>query len=290
MKEFWTFAETVRTTAGAQLGSVAAFQPESVFTPEALAGLADMLAQGLAKTPEGSVYRKRIELLEQEFTPARRTLVPVLRSGEQTMELPLLAAPDDVEALIPTRLVSHAGEAMPDPTWIKLGWTPQGIHLDTFCFERSMDGIRALCTARDQAGLGDDDCVEVALHPDPKDTGKSYRYVVNSKGALWDGRIGFGAEAGAAWNGTARAATSVEPKRWRVRLTIPFTDLGITRPAPGLTLKANVFRTRWVSGNRESSVWCPTDNPRDNVASRHGTLILGSQQRPVTGLETGGSK
>ncbi|MBM4091340.1 MAG: DUF4838 domain-containing protein [Planctomycetes bacterium] len=281
MKEFWTFAETVRTTAGAQLGSVAAFQPESVFTPEVLAKLADLLTRGLAKTPEGSVYRKRIELLKQEFTPARRTLVPVLRSGEQTLELPLLAAPDDVEALMPTRLVSHAGEAMPDPTWIKLGWTPQGLHLDILCFERSMDVIRARCTARDQAGLGDDDCVEVSLQPDPKDTGKSYRYIVNSKGALWDERVGFDVEAGAAgatWNGTATASASVEPKRWRVRLTIPFTDLGIARPAPGSTLRANVFRTRWVSGNRESSVWCPTDNPRDNVASRHGTLILGGQQ------------
>ena len=184
MKEFWTFAETVRTTAGARLATVAAFQPESVFTPEALARLADLLARGRAKTPEGSVYRKRIELLEKEFTPARRALVPVLRSGEQTLELPLLATAEDVEALTPTRLLSLAGEAMPDPTWIKVGWTPEGLHLDILCFERSMDRIRAVCTAHDQTGLRDDDCVEVFLNPDPKDARKSYHYIVNSKGAI----------------------------------------------------------------------------------------------------------
>lgn len=271
MKEFWTCAETVRTTAGARLQNTAAFQPETVFTPEALARLADLLAQGLARTPDDSVYRRRIELLQKEFTPARRALVPVLRRGQQTLQLPLLATAKNVEALTPIRLFSLAGEPMSDPTWVKAGWTSEGIHLDILCFERSMDRIRAVCTSRDQAGLADDDCVEVFLNPDPNDARKSYRYIVNSKGAVWDGRIGFGAEA---WNGTARASTSLEPKRWRVKLTIPFTDLGISQPAPGVTLKANIYRTRWASGSHESSVWSPTDQPDSSVSSRYGTIVL----------------
>ncbi|NUQ66590.1 MAG: DUF4838 domain-containing protein [Pirellulales bacterium] len=290
MKEFWTFAETVRTTAGTRLATVAAFQPEAVFTPEALAKLADLLARGLAKAPEGSVYRRRIELLEKEFTPARRALVPLLRSGEQTLELPQVATAKGVEALTPIRLVSLAGEAMSDPTWVKAGWTPQGIHLDILSFERSMDRIRAVCTARDQAGLWDDDCVEVFLNPDPKQARKSYHYIVNSKGAIWDGRIGFGVEAGEAWNGAASVSTSVEPKRWRVRLTIPFADLGIAQPAPGLVLRANVYRTRWASGSRESSAWSPTNEPDYSDSSRYGILVLCGEHRPGGELEARGGK
>jgi Domain of unknown function (DUF4838)/Carbohydrate family 9 binding domain-like len=290
MKEFWTFAETVRTEAGARSVTAAAFQPENVFPPEALAKLADLLTRGRAKTPEGSVYRRRIELLEKEFTPARRALVPVLRSGEQTLELPLVATAERVEALTPIRLFSLSGEAMPDPTWFKAGWTPEGIHLEILCFERSMDRIRTVCTAHDQAGLWDDDCVEVFLNPDPKGARTSYHYIVNSKGITWDGRIGFGVEAGEAWNGTARASTSVEPKRWRVRLTIPFADLGIARPATGLTLRANVYRTRWASGSRETSAWSPTNDPDYSVSKRYGILVLRGEHRPGAELEARGSK
>jgi len=285
MKEFWTFAESVRITAGARLATVAAFQPEAVFTPEALARLADLLARGFAKTPEGSVYRKRIALLEKEFSPARRALVPVLRSGEQTLEVPRVTTVEGIETLTPIRLVSLAGEPASAPTWLKAGWTPDGIHLDVLCFEPSMDQIRAVCTARDQTGLGNDDGIEVFLNPEPNDARKSCRYIVNSKGAIWDGRVGFGVEAGEAWNGTARASTAIEPKRWRVRLTIPFVDLDISRPAPGLTLRANVYRTRWASGSRESSVWRPTGESDYSISNRHGTLVLRGEHRPGADLD-----
>ncbi len=290
MKEFWTLAETIRTEAGARSATAAEFQPENVFPPEALAKLADLLARGLATTPEGSVYRKRIELLEKEFTPARRALVPVLRSGEQTLELPRVARPEGVEALTPIRLFSLSGEAMSDPTWVNAGWTPEGIHFDILCFERSIDRIRAVGTAHDQAALRDDDCVEIFLNPDPNDARKSYHYLVNSKGAIWDGRIGFGVEADDAWNGTASAKTSIESRRWRIRLTIPFADLGIAQPASGLALRANVYRTRWASGSRESSAWSPTNEPDFSVSNHYGTLVLRDEPPPGAEPEARGSK
>jgi hypothetical protein len=143
-----------------------------------------------------------------------------------------------------------------------------------------MDKIRAVCTVPDQTGLWDDDCVEVFLNPDPNDTRKSFHYIVNSKGAIWDGRIGFAAETPEAWDGTARASAQVEAKRWRVSLTIPFADLGIAQPAPGVRLRANLYRTRWVGGSLESSAWCPTNNPDYSVSKRYGTLILGGEQQP----------
>lgn len=213
-----------------------------------------------------------------------------LRSGEQKLELPLLATAEGVEALTPIRLLSLAGEPASAPTWLKAGWTPEGIHLDILCFERSMNKIRAVCSAHDQAGLSDDDCVEVFLNPEPKDARKSYHYIVNSRGAIWDGRIGFGIEAGEAWSGTARARASVEPKRWRVRLTIPFTDLGIAQPAPGLAVRVNVYRTRWASGSRESSAWSPTNEPDYSVSNRYGILVLRGEHRPGAESEARGSR
>jgi hypothetical protein len=280
MREFWTFAETLRTTTAARLTRGADFQPEAVFTPGVLTRLTELLNQALAKTPEGSVYRKRLELLEREFTPARRALVATLRSGDQTLEVPLLAAPEGVAALKPVRLLSLTGEAMPDPTWFMVGWTPAGLHVDVLCFERAIDKIRAECTTHDQHGLWDDDCVEVFLNPDPSDRRKSYHYIVNSRGAIWDGRIGFGVETAEKWNGTATATARVEAKRWRVTLTIPFADLGIAQPEPGLRMKANVYRTRWVGGSLESSAWCPTNHPDYSVAARYGTLVLGGTGAP----------
>jgi hypothetical protein len=275
MKAFWTEAEAIRTAAGAKLATPAAFQPEAVFPPEVLARLADLLEKGLAQTPEGSVYRQRLELLQQEFSPARRALVAVLRSGEQKLELPLLATPADLDALQPIRLLSLTGEARPDPTWLKAGWTAAGIHLDLLCFERAIDKLRAVCTTHDQVGMWDDDCVEVFLNPDPNDPRKSYHYIVNSKGAVWDGRLGFGPEPGEKWNGTAHVSAQVEAKRWRVTLTIPFADLGIATPTAGLSLKANIYRTRWVGGSLESSAWTPTNEPDYSVSKRFGTLVLG---------------
>jgi hypothetical protein len=276
MREFWTYAETVRSAAGVRLTSTAEFQPEAVFSPDLLARLAELLGKALAQTPEGSVYRQRLELLDREFTPARRALVQTLRSGEQALSLPLLATPQDLDALKPIRLLSLTGEAMPDPTWLTVGWTAAGLHLNLLCFERSMDKLRAICTTHDQGGLWDDDCVEVFLNPDPNNPRTSYHYIVNSKGAVWDGRRGVAAETGEAWNGTATVATQIEAKRWRVSVTIPFADLGITAPAPGLSLKANVYRTRWVGGAQESSAWSPTNDPDYSAVKRFGTFVLGA--------------
>lgn len=277
MRDFWTYAEATRSAAGAKLASTAELQPEVVFSPDVLARLAELLNSALAKAPAGSAYRQRLELLEQEFTPARRALVQTLRSGEQTLSVPLLPAVADLATRKPVRLLSLTGEAMPDPTWFTIGWTAAGLHLDVLCFERSMDKLRAVCTTHDQSGLWDDDCVEVFLNPDPNDTRKSCHYIVNSKGAVWDGRLGFAAEPGATWNGTAQVATQVEAKRWRVTLTIPFADLGIAAPTPGQAVKANIYRTRWVDGALESSAWTPTNNPDYSVSKRFGTLVLGAE-------------
>ena len=63
MKEFSTFAETVRTKAGDRSPPIRV-PARNVFPPEVLAKLGDLLTHGLAKTPEGSVYGKRVELLE----------------------------------------------------------------------------------------------------------------------------------------------------------------------------------------------------------------------------------
>jgi len=278
MREFWTCAETVRNEAGVRAAKTADLQPETVFTPEVLARLADLLSRAVAKAPDGSVYRKRLELLDSEFSPARRALVATLRSGDQTWAVPRLTVADDLDRHLPTRLVSLTGEAMPDPTWATLGWSAEGIHVGVLCFERTMEKIRAVCTTHDQSGLWDDDCVEVFLNPDPNDPRKSYHYIVNSRGAVWDGRIGFGVEAGEAWNGTAKVSAQVEPRRWRVTLTIPFADLGISQPTAGLKLRANLYRTRWVGGSLESSAWCPTNEPDYSVSKRYGTLVLGGAQ------------
>ena len=286
MKAFWTYAEDTRSAAGARLPGPADFQPEAVFSPDVLANLTGLLSQALAKAPGDSVYRKRLELLEQDFTPARRALVQVLRSGEQKLELPLLEKPEGLATLKPVRLLSLTGEARPDPTWLKIGWTAEGLHLDILCFERAMDKLRAVCTTHDQYGLWDDDCVEVFLNPDPDDTRKSYHYIVNSKGAVWDGRLGFGPETAEKWNGTATVSTRVEAKRWRVMLTLPFADLGIASPEPGLGLKANVYRTRWVGGSLESSAWAPTNTPDYSVSKHYGTFILGGKQEPGTPAHT----
>ena len=58
-------------------------------------------------------------------------------------------------------------------------------------------------------------------------------------------------------------------------LTIPFADLGIATPTAGLSLKANIYRTRWVGGSLESSAWTPTNEPDYSVSKRFGTLVLG---------------
>lgn len=285
MREFWTYAEEVRNTAGAGLTEVAGFQPETVFTPEILTKLWDLLNRALAKAPEGSVYRQRLELLERDVAPARRALVQTLRSGDQVLSLPLLATPADLEKLKPVRLVSVTGEAMPDPTWFTAGWTAAGLHLDFLCYERAMDKIRALCTRHDQSGMWDDDCVEIFLNPDPDDPTKSYHYIVNSKGAVWDGRLGFATEPAERWNGSATAAARLEATRWRVSVTIPFADLGIAAPAPGLRFRANVYRTRWVGGSLESSAWAPTNHPDYSVSKRYGSFALGGEWHPDAGPE-----
>ena len=79
-------------------------------------------------------------------------------------------------------------------------------------------------------------------------------------------------------------------KAWRVRLTIPFADLGIAHPAPGWPSKPTSTGPagRAVPGSR--ATWSPTNDPDYSDPNRSGAFVLRGKDRPGTKLKTRASK
>jgi len=146
-----------------------------------------------------------------------------LTSGELSRSQPLVWLGRDESAL-------HIGWRVP-----RLGDTPLG----------------AAVTDRDGA-VWTDDAFEVFL--DPANAHKDvFQFVVNARGAMYDGRGRDGA-----WNGAATAHAAESATCWAGIVSVPFADLGLSSPAEGAVFGCN-FAVDRSPAQRPSDGWQPEE-------------------------------
>ncbi len=100
--------------------------------------------------------------------------------------------------------------------------------------------------------------------------GKEFQFIV-SAGALWDAEIVDVHTRNIKWDSGAVSAVKINGNRICMEIAIPKTAIGV---ADGVSLKANLYRSRVVDEGQTFAAWSPIFEERHYKPERYGTIIL----------------
>ena len=244
--EFFRIGERSFLTATALAGlSGRSLQPlpSKVFSQQKLEHLADILDQAPA---ENALVRAEIARLGQTMERLRQESYASIRRISPGQESQFLSG-------------LHGGQpSVRSSVAISVDVERLFVHLEAV--EPEMSGRKLRCTKRDEP-VWEDDCFEIFLLADGTDTPEEgWQFIVNGKGAIWDGRR-FRTHDDATWSAPgARAEVTESPAGWTMHFSVPWNDLGFDKPPVEGHWRANIYRTRRVGNDIQAFAWSPIEN------------------------------
>jgi hypothetical protein len=290
MKTFWTTAETLWMSEQAEAGSFGTGDnPADRFRPAEVVKLCQLLRDGLAKVEDGSLFARRIRLLESEVHHGFKRANNLLGRKRSEYKMPQVSEPIRLDGVIdrspwnrmdPISLVGKIGEPAPYSSLAFCAWSSTDLYLSFVNFEPAeMGRIQAKATARDQSAnpaVWEDDSVEALLTPDPEKPEHCYHFIVSASGALWDGELkGAGDRDASRWNSRAEVKVVKESNRWIAQIRIPLDDLGLSGTKAGRSLAANFYRNRYCGQPLSTMAWSPSLEPSHFCPKEFGLLRFG---------------
>ena len=279
MKEFYTTA--IRcwldglNANSSDSGIDVAAQPSDVFS---LASLDKMLASlnEAARLATTSPYKERVQLMANEFSNGRRTLVVMVRNEKP--ELISLKSDNkiNVDGVMDettwslgqgSPMVTKTGETTPHRTFIYSRHDADNLFFGFILYESKPDKLKVTGRERDYRYIYEDDCIEIYL---ANQDGKEFQFIL-SPGALWDARIPDVHTRDIEWNSGAEYAVTISGNRICMEIAIPKAAIGV---ADGASLKANFYRSRVVDEGQTFAAWSPIFEERHYKPERFGTIIL----------------
>jgi cellulose/xylan binding protein with CBM9 domain len=214
-------------------------------------------------------------------------LPTIAYSGEKKVELPLYNSfkidnPQKWEAGLESKTgakdvasgfrqcYSSEHKVVEEQTSFKITYDAKNLYLQVHCDEPQIKNLKTTVTQRD-GKLWNDDCVEIFISKEVKGR-PYYQFIVNSAGALFDSSSRKGEKKG--WNSDTVVKVAKGSNWWGVLLAIPWIDLGIKDPDAS-QIRANICRTRRVTGGVQLSAWSPTEKGY-HAPERFGYVIFGS--------------
>lgn len=285
MKSFWTTAENIwmKNTPHTPTEIY-----RSLYTEEAVNKLLFYLRRAISKTPEDSLYRKRIELILSEFLPVKkrikntRVMKPPSYTCIYTNRPPKIdgVLKDDCwEKSVPIDFVGETGEEVKYKTDAYLTWDEKNLYLAFINYEPKISNLKALCTERDGISppyIWEDDSIEIFIDPHRLSEKSYYQFVINTIGTIWDGYRGsskFGKKP-YKWNSNIKAKTKIEKDRWVLEVAIPLKDIGVKNSPEGRTFTLNLYRNRYCDEGATYSCWSPTLIHNHHTPKRFGSITF----------------
>jgi len=152
-------------------------------------------------------------------------------------------------------------------TSFRVGYGDACLYLGVYCDEPNTAKLVPAAAGRDSSGCFRGETIEVFV--DPKHTHSDYyQLAVNLAGSFFDGH-----RNDPSWNSTTKLATKIVKQGWELELAIPWKELGIEAPKPGMLVGFNVCRDRYAGGDREWSNWSQSMANFHDPA-RFGHLVL----------------
>jgi hypothetical protein len=279
MREFWEAVEDNWNQKGWQSS------PTQVYNTAIITKLLASLKEAKAKTSPDSIYGQRIELISSEFSPAAKIAQRLGKLVKPAIDVPAVSAPPAEGNPLPTLATSspvlpfldRGGSSATPATNAQVGWDADNLYVDVRCYEPNMDKLKVSATKRDSGvpPIWDDDCVEIFVAPDAAAPEKGVHYIINAAGTLFDSKTnGILGQEDTNWNGNAKVLVQRETGRWVVRVSIPWTDLGLENVKAGHKISGNFYRTRYAGEELVESGWAPMREASYYSPQDFGTLTL----------------
>ncbi|HUT32229.1 MAG TPA: sugar-binding protein [Planctomycetota bacterium] len=152
-------------------------------------------------------------------------------------------------------------------TSFRAAYDDQHLYLGVHCDEPNAAKLTPTAAGRDSSGCFRGETIEVFV--DPRHSHSDYyQFAVNLAGSFFDGH-----RNDPSWNSTTKLATRAVEKGWELEMAIPWKEIGIEGPKPGMVVGLNVCRDRYAGGSREWSNWSQTMANFHDPA-RFGHLLL----------------
>ncbi|NCO94181.1 MAG: hypothetical protein AUJ96_09780 [Armatimonadetes bacterium CG2_30_66_41] len=262
-----------------------------------LDSLLKLLADASAATAPETDYRRRVALVQSDVQKLRDTLSTPLVTKAPEMDCCLAAGPVQLDGALddpgwrnalPQGFVLKNGEAPPYHSWLVSTHDAQHLYLGIVNVEPRLGALGTLAGPdHPEAGIWDDDCVEVFVSPDAANPKRAYQLIVNAAGKTWDGAYGlpepglglFGCQP--AWDCQGlRVAVGKTGNRWTVELAIPLQSVGLSGAALPDRVALNVYRCRRCGEAPVYTGWSPPLAEQHYAPERFGTLWLKATNAP----------
>jgi len=229
-----------------------------------------ILADAKAKCPKESAYFRRVEYLEKGYAPLKKMFESLKRQGPvfRLNSMPAKKAPDgDFKNYLQwiTMAVNRTAEPVPKnrtEVCVQMTNDRKELWIAVRCYETKMDKLAAVCKTHDDAGIFDDDLVEVYIDTPER---SYFKLAVNPNGTLYDTTTDVSIinrdTLPNLWESGARVWTKKFNDRWEVEMMIPTADFGKLGPSRQYLWGLNVCRTRIADlgvRNQECSSISPT--------------------------------
>jgi len=200
----------------------------------------EILARARVKAGKGTVYDKRIAMIEKDMQSLKKLFPNLTRTGSWVRAYPtrepLKIDGDLSEYKYGWKKMSDwtTGE-IPEKnltrTMIALTPDKSAVIVGAICYENKMDQLKAECTVNDDFSIFSDDVIEVYINTPER---SYFKIVVNTNGAIWDETTDVVIidrdTLPILWNPGVKAAVKKFPDHWAVEIMIPTKDFGKLGP------------------------------------------------------------
>ena len=228
-----------------------------VYTAELLSKYDRLLSMAAAKTAEGSLERRRVELVRREI------FEPLAAARDDFVKLPQRIAAANFKfgkgRMLTLRRCGRSKEALPAKLRTEAVAEERngGLFVRVVAYEPKMDEVSALVREFDDAtGIGCDNEIELLVDPDGTRRGFMH-FLVNSLGCWADlmhrKTKGKGWEIDAKWDSGAKVEVERFADRWTCEIAIPSSNFrdGLPKKLP-----AELFRCRMLkTGSPKDGQW-----------------------------------
>ena len=270
MREFWSRVETLTMERPFQ-------HPFDVYSPADAKAFRALLQKAVDLTPEGSVYRTRMEGILAEFLLGAEPLLKIPDSAELTVPR-ITAIPTETKDGLFPELPAHEmtqfdGSPAPQKSLVQIAAAPEGLLLHFYCKEDPARGIHAQERPRDDGNLWKDDTIEVMLCP--PDGHNGLHFILGAKNGRYDARWNDPRERAEdrSWDPDYAFSCHLENDYWTATLCLPWEMLG-AHDASDLNMKGNFFRNRTVEGQSQLIGLFPTQTNQYRVPAAFATLLV----------------
>lgn len=283
MKEFWETAEACRDAAGpkhltASPGSIRNYMsPVEVFSAEVLRRMIAVLNDAVRVTPADSVYRKRVELIKNEFDLGSAALVAMLDMKSRTMTIGSEFGRFD-------EFQSRTGNPFEVKTSFAAAADKENLILKFVCYEPNMSKLNRDKYPKDSAKIWNRDGMEIFIVPDPEILDHAYQLYVTPGGSVWDCERRSNRII-SAYDINAKTEVQAEDDRWLLTVTIPRKDISLTQ---NRTFWVEFYRYRYfgdIAKDEVHSCWSPTGDSNHFCPEKFGKISFGE---PVAAEKDGG--